>query len=932
MKFDCIEKPLRRLFRWYGGIVAKFPLVIMTIAILITCLLAGGLSYLEYNKDTLNLLAPEDGRWKVEKEIAHSLFEHQDDTNMLPNRMFESTRYGAVTITHTDSTQSLIEENAISEVLRFNDIVSNITVMGDNGEAVRFQDLCMSWQGRCIDNSILAFYDYDADEVSERQMTYPFASLANGFRLFNGGTLGGVTPPDKLGQIQDVEKAQAIRLFYFLRDDDNADDRQSASWEEEYKRIVTQFQSDTIQISWTTSQTLLQEVDNVVSEVFGLWWVGIVLVIFCIGAASTNNWVQSQPLLCLMGMVAAAMAILSAYGMMGFLQVPYNILSGSVPFLILGISLDDTFIIIGSWRQTSSQKSLEDRIKECLSESALSITITSLTDAVAFSIGIYSDFRAVQDFAKSCVTAIVLCYLFQLILFAPCLVFSGKRQMQNRHCFTFRKVKPKPKAKSSAYRIFCAGDSMSSEGVTGTPAMKFFRDYYGPFLNKTYVAIVVVIGYCAYLGTAMWGYTLLQEGFQERNWVLDDSHLVRYFDLQEQYYMHFGPEINVIATDETDYSDPDVQKSLEDTLNELEASQYTFESSVFTTSWLREYLRYLEGTGRSGNMSKPVFIDILRKEFLNHPFYQQYNLDIVFNDDNSSIVASKFLVYTKDMSNKRREADMMLEFRDIAKKCQVPLIVYHANFILYDQYIIMWPNTLHNLLVAGGAMFIIALFLIPHPVCAFIVTAAIASIIIGVLGFMSIWNIPLNHVSMVNLILCVGFSVDFSAHICYSFISAPAKNKRDRVRYALFYLGLPILQGGLSTILACVGTSTTDASSYRIFFKTMFLVITLGMLHGLVFLPVFLKIFIPIRTKSTEEKNEKEKEALKDQDKGTTEKFIVAPAVDAQEKKPCTFTKTMEGSVYQNGAQVITGQITWTDSKGEQMESKKWTVLQKGCS
>ncbi len=336
MKFDCIEGPLRRLFYCYGGIVAKFPLVFLTISILITCLLSGGLPYLEYDRDTLNLLAPEDGRWKVEKEIALELFEHQSDKNMLPDRMFGSTRFGGVIMTHIDSSRSLLEEDAMSEILRFHNIVSNITVTGDNGQDVGFKDICMLWQGRCIDNVILTFYNYDANQVTERKMTYPFATLANGYRIFNGGSIGGVIPPDRPGHIQDVEKASAIRLFYFLRDDENTDDRQSASWEEQYARIVAQFQSNTIQISWTTSQTLLKEVDNVVNEVFGLWWVGIVLVIFCVGAASTNNWVQSQPLLCLMGMIAAAMAILSAYGMMGFLHVPYNILSGSVPFLILG--------------------------------------------------------------------------------------------------------------------------------------------------------------------------------------------------------------------------------------------------------------------------------------------------------------------------------------------------------------------------------------------------------------------------------------------------------------------------------------------------------------------------------------------------------------------------------------------------------------------
>ena len=451
-------------------------------------------------------------------------------------------------------------------------------------------------------------------------------------------------------------------------------------------------------------------------------------------------------------------------------------------FISAGISLDDTFIIIGSWRQTNTKKSVETRMKECLCESALSITITSLTDAVAFSIGIYSEFRAVQNFAKTSVSAIVLCYFFQLLFFAPCLVFSGKRQEQNRHCFTFRKVKPKGKADSKLYQIFCAGESVN-ENITGTPAMRFFRNYYAPFLNKWIVTIIVVIGYAAYLGTALWGYTLLEEGFQERNWVLDDSHLVNWYDQKDEYFTHFGPQVNVIANEEVDYWDPDIQQSIDDTLNQLEASPYTFESSKFTTSWLRDYLSYLKETRRQANITEKDFMNILRNEFLIHPLYEQYKLDIVFNEKNDSIVASRFLIYTKDMTNKKFESSMMEEFRKIVDESDdVPLIVYHANFVLFDQYLIMWPHTLHNLLIAGGAMFIIALFLIPHPICAVIVTASIASIIIGVLGYMSIWNIPLNHVSMVNLILCVGFSVDFTAHIVYAFISGPAESKNDRVR------------------------------------------------------------------------------------------------------------------------------------------------------
>ena len=335
MKFNCIEKPLRKLFYHYGGLVASCPLIFLTIALLITALMTGGLSYLEYDKDTLNLLAPEDGRWKDEEHVARSIFEHLDDSSMLPNRLLEPGRYGGVMITGYDEEENMLEEEVLSEVIRFHNMVSNITVT-EGGKHYKFTELCLTWKGRCIQNSVLTYYDYDASKVSERILTYPFATLQNGFEVFTGADLGGVIPNREPGHLAEISKASIIRLFYFLRSDHPDDDRRSQIWEEEYAKVTTQFESTIIRTTWSNSETLLEEVDKTISEVFGLWWVGIVLVVFCIGAASTNNWVQSQPMLCLMGMVAASMAILASFGLMGFIGVPYNILSGSVPFLILG--------------------------------------------------------------------------------------------------------------------------------------------------------------------------------------------------------------------------------------------------------------------------------------------------------------------------------------------------------------------------------------------------------------------------------------------------------------------------------------------------------------------------------------------------------------------------------------------------------------------
>lgn len=181
--------------------------------------------------------------------------------------------------------------------------------------------------------------------------------------------------------------------------------------------------------------------------------------------------------------------------------------------------------------------------------------------------------------------------------------------------------------------------------------------------------------------------------------------------------------------------------------------------------------------------------------------------------------------------------------KDRAKQCVVPLMVYHPAFIYYDQYLVIVQNTIQNVLIAAGAMLVVSLVLIPNPLCCLWVTFSIASVIVGVSGFMTFWDISLDSISMINLVICIGFSVDFSAHISYAFVTSGESSANERAIGALHQLGYPVLQGAVSTVLGVVVLAAAKTYIFRTFFKIMFLVILFGALHGLVFIPVFLTFF-----------------------------------------------------------------------------------------
>lgn len=92
--------------------------------------------------------------------------------------------------------------------------------------------------------------------------------------------------------------------------------------------------------------------------------------------------------------------------------------------------------------------------------------------------------------------------------------------------------------------------------------------------------------------------------------------------------------------------------------------------------------------------------------------------------------------------------------------------------------------------------------------------------------------------------MSIGFSVDYAAHITYGYVMSKETSSRDRIREALSALGWPLTQGAVSTILAVIVLSNIPAYMIVTFFKTVFLAISLGLLHGLVFLPVTLSLFV----------------------------------------------------------------------------------------
>ncbi len=366
------------------------------------------------------------------------------------------------------------------------------------------------------------------------------------------------------------------------------------------------------------------------------------------------------------------------------------------------------------------------------------------------------------------------------------------------------------------------------------PMDSFFKNYYGPFLTRVWVKVLVCLIYAGYLAVSIYGCFQIQEGLDLKHLAADGSYVGDYYDNEDEFFSDFGPNVMLVIKDEHfQYWNPVVRESLDLCLENFQNLTMA-DSDIPPVSWLHVYVNAGFDVGSETQFKSHL------TAFLNLSGFSQ---DVNFT--NNQIHASRMFVQTVNIRTAIDEKNMLNAFRETAAECgklqtPVDLIVYHPAFIYFDQYAVIITNTIQNIVVSTCAMLVISLLLIPNPLCSLWVTFAIASVIVGVAGFMALWDVSLDSVSMINLVICIGFSVDFSAHISYAFVSSEKSSADEKATDAITKLGYPIVQGAVSTIAGVVVLAAAESYIFRTFFKIMFLVILFGAVHGIAFIPVFL--------------------------------------------------------------------------------------------
>merc|ERR1712176_458701 len=133
-----------------------------------------------------------------------------------------------------------------------------------------------------------------------------------------------------------------------------------------------------------------------------------------------------------------------------------------------------------------------------------------------------------------------------------------------------------------------------------------------------------------------------------------------------------------------------------------------------------------------------------------------------------------------------------------------PCFQYSGQFITIEGFKVIRKELFQNVGLALLAVAVLVLITVGSPGTAFLITIAVACCIIEILGFMMALGIVIDSVSVINIVLAVGLSVDYSAHVGHCFMVKGGDDKNRRALEALADIGAAVLSGAISTFLAVV--------------------------------------------------------------------------------------------------------------------------------
>ena len=589
----------------------------------------------------------------------------------------------------------------------------------------------------------------------------------------------------------------------------------------------------------------------------------------------------------LAGIMYIILSMIAGYGFSSGLGVPFNTLHTVLPFIVVGIGVDDIFIITATYDQL--ERTIADpaeRLIATLRKCGLSIAYTTATDVVAFLLGSLSALPAIQQFCLYAAFTLLFNFSFQVTGYCTLLYWDAIRRDKGHWdllcCLgsvplTHRTATPTKRKvlAESADNDAAVGAALSGEGTqTGTTEedvvdltglQLFFRDKYHPLIDNINVRIIIALSFLAYFAVSLWAVTEVKVGFDILILTPDESYVRDFIDEGREVGLWLQDEVVPVSMyfKRNDYYMQSVQEEIIDLQVDFVGRAHC-DGPV--TSWLSDFNEWVQTSDYQGDLNSDGFLtdeSVFYQAVGNFtliPEYSRFERDIIFDYVEASepsiatitgIRTSRVSAFHKDLEASRAQVQTMQRTRHFVEGADINPdgFAFSGAYIFYETEALLLPELIQNISTALAAVAFVSFFVLYSFRAVVVIFLLVAAIDVDIIGSMFMWDLTLNTVTVVQLVMAVGLVVDYTAHILHYYMEQPAGlTKSEKVKGALVEIGPSVLLGCSTTFLGILPLAFAGTSIFRIFFRMFFSIIVFGGSHGLILLPAILP-WLPLREK-----------------------------------------------------------------------------------